>query len=254
MLARPDWSLRLQGGGMVYLIGNNPSYLMTVCGADSSELSAMAGMSRDINEIIDPRFLMVREGQEKALFVVDGKYLRFGFESEEDNSKSPSLEFYLGLKNPEHIVDYESILNNVNIKSLKERKIRTIRFKNGSCYNPDLVVHKVRNDGSISVKKFFCNVSWDSKVAGLDYVRVVDLRRDIKISDLRVYDSEMNESNLLKRNYVLLPLTERFELDRGRECCVMNGFEAAGVIKTESLSKFTIGTTLQNMLDQWKVK
>jgi len=71
-LATYDHPLRFSSGGMLYVIEDmdGDQYLMTVARDDPARLSAMAGYASNFREVLDPRFVIAREGIEEAVMII----------------------------------------------------------------------------------------------------------------------------------------------------------------------------------------
>lgn len=261
ILAHPSWPLRLQAGGLLYLVGGYPGYVLTIQRTDGVRLSAHAGHSASLEEVVEPRDLLLREGSEEGLLIYNDRHFVLGY---------PNRSY--GRISEPYYVDCSFLLSKLGIDST-DKKYVVEDFSVHSMFNADHVHHEVNLDGDIFPIRFFCTVSWDPSTAGLDYIRTVDLRSEISdLQALAIYDSECdNDGILLRRNHVLIPLAavcfpslERSThlnhvrslgkdyFDPQTECFILNGFSGLGIQETQSLGAFKIGKTLRNIFYRWR--
>ena len=264
ILAKPRWPLRLQAGGLLYLVGGYPGYILTIARTDGARLGALAGHSNSLEEIAEPRDLLLREGSEEALIVYNGRHFILGYPNR--SSCTVGEDIYAP-----KFVDCSSLLSELKI-NFYDKDYLIEDFSERSRFNADFVNHEVNTDGDISLVRFFCTVSWDPSTAGLDYIRTVDLRSKIQdLEKLALYDSECDSfGQRLHRDHVLIPLDVlssslqrsaftsdaqslgRHYYDPTAECLVMNGFSGLGVQRKQNLRNFKLGTTLRNIFFRWR--
>jgi hypothetical protein len=191
LLATQDYPVRFAAGGAVYLVDSKAEgkYLAFVEKTGSKpRLSAMAGHSITLDEIVDPNTLIAREAIEEGLVVVNGvAYLpRRGNSRElhkDDVELAKGLLLTIGVEPSEyrHLNGDEALKARLNMDDV------TLFY-----------------EGSQNVSVPQVNVMWDPTKAGFDFIRIEVVQVD-ELSDLRIYDFEQAGGVPLKRKHVLVP-------------------------------------------------
>ncbi|MDP3919118.1 MAG: hypothetical protein Q8Q35_04430 [Nanoarchaeota archaeon] len=230
ILADTKFPVKFAAGGMVYRITSrfNQEYLTFVLRTDKPKLSAMAGYSTSIDEILDPSKTVTREALEEGLMVMNGEliipYIRLGnLEDDfnlvkrlaEEEGITYKKERLFGLSDPEAL-DY----------NLDILKIENSQVKEPKSINPG-------------------NVIWNPTTASLDliYVPTFDY---VDISNLEIYDTEKNQNGTpLRRDHVLVPV-KIFKNEKGPEtlCKVINGKKQ----EWKPFSEFSLGYTANELV------
>jgi len=186
-IATSEYPLRWAGGGLMYVAGDEILTVKKDFGPNEpSRLSLLTGVSKSQEEIHEPTLTAAREGLEECVMVKDGAYA------------VPVLPFVKWSSQ-------NSILNSVREKvsaAANASRIEELACRTTDYNKQRLEVYGLNGDLR---HVYSASLVWLPKAASLDLIFAVELSYDIKSLDM--YDTEENKGELLKRDFVFVPIS-----------------------------------------------
>src|SRR3989344_761043 len=186
-IASQEYPIRWSAGGLMYVAGDEILTVKKDFGPNEpSRLSLLTGVSKSQEEIHEPTLTAAREGLEECVMVKDGAYA------------VPVLPFVKWSSQ-------NSILNSVREKA--SAAANASRIEELACRTTDYNKQRLEVYGFNGDLRHVYSASlvWLPAAASLDLIFAVELSHDIKSLDM--YDTEENKGELLKRDFVFVPIS-----------------------------------------------